>query len=144
MTRLLIIYHSQSGNTEEMAKAVSEAASSAGATVTLKKAFDAASDDLLSCDAVAFGTPNYFGYMAGSIKDFFDRNYYTLRNKVDDKPCAVFGSAGAGGRQALDIVQRLCNSLRLIKTCEGVVARGKPSPDVLEQCKELGKKLAGS
>ena len=144
MVKLLILYHSQTGNTEAMANAVSEAASSAGATVTLKKASGATSDDLLSCDAVAFGSPNYFSYMAGSIKDFFDRNFYTLRNRVDDKPCAVFGSAGAGGRQALDIIERLCNALRLKKTCEGVVATGKPSPEVLEECKELGKKLAES
>ena len=58
MKNLLIIYHSQGGNTGAMAKAVSEGASSAGVTVALKMAVDATDADLLGCDAVAIGTPN--------------------------------------------------------------------------------------
>jgi len=140
--KLLILYHSQTGNTEAMAKAVYEGASSAGATVTMKKAAETTDDDLLACDAVAFGSPVYFGYMAGTLKDFFDRIFYTVRGKVDDKPYAAFSSAGAGGRQALESIDRVCNSFRLKKAFEGVVATGKPSSRVLEECKELGKKLA--
>ncbi len=142
ITKLLIIYHSQTENTEAMAKAVYEGASLAGATVTMKKAADATGNDLLSCDAVVFGTPNYFSYMAGAVKDFFDRTLYAVRGKVDNKPYTAFSSAGGGGRQALDSIDRACNSFRLRKAFEGVIATGKPSSDVLEQCKELGKKLA--
>ena len=142
MAKLLIIYHSQTGNTEAMAKAVYEGAICAGATATLKKAADATGDDLLGYDAVAFGSPVYFGYMAGGLKDFFDRAWLTIRESVVNRPYSVFGSAGSGGRQALDSIDRVCNSFRLKKAFEGVVATGKPSSDVLEQCKELGKKLA--
>ena len=142
MLKLLIIYHSQTGSTEAMAKAVYERASSAGATVTMKKAADTTDDDLLACDAVAFGSPVYFGYMAGTLKDFFDRVFYTVRSKVDDKPYAAFSSGGAEGRQALESIDRVCNSFRLKKAFEGVVAVGKPSSEVLKQCEEMGKKLA--
>ncbi len=142
MAKLLIIYHSQTGNTEAMARAVYQGASSAGAAVTLKKAADATEKDLLTCDAVAFGTPNYFSYMAGIMKDFFDRAWLTIRDMVVNKPYTAFGSAGSGGRQALNSIDRVCNSFRLRKAFEGVIATGKPSPDVLEQCKELGRKLA--
>ncbi|GAH61512.1 unnamed protein product [marine sediment metagenome] len=142
MAKLLIIYHSQTGNTEAMAKAVYEGASSAGANVTMKKAADATDDDLVGCDAVVFGTPNYFSYMAGAIKDFFDRTLYTVRGKVDNKPYTAFSSAVGGGSQALDSIDRACNSFRLRKAFEGVIAAGKPSSDVLELCKELGKRLA--
>lgn len=142
MAKVLIIYHSQTGNTEAMAKAVYQGASSAGAAVTLKKATDATSDDLLACDAVAFGSPVYFGYMAGALKDFFDRVFYTVRGRVDDKSYAAFSSGGGGGKQALDSIGRLCTSFKLKKAFEGVVAAGKPSAEVLKQCEELGKKLA--
>jgi len=142
MAKLLIIYHSQSGNTEAMAKAVYEGALSSRATVSLKKAAEATNNDLLDCDAVILGTPNYFSYMAGAIKDFFDRVFHTMRGKIDDKPYAVFGSAGGGGKGALDSVDGICRSLRLKKAFEGVVATGKPSSEVLEECKELGRKLA--
>lgn len=142
MAKLLIIYYSQAGNTEAMANAVCEGASSAGAAATMKKAADTTDDDLLGCDAVAFGTPNYFGYMAGIMKDFFDRAWLTIRDRVVDKPYTAFGSAGSGGRQALDSIDRVCTSFRLKKALEGVMATGKPSSDVLEQCRELGRKLA--
>ena len=142
MAKLLIIYHSQSGNTEAMAKAVHEGALSSGANVSLKKAAEATSNDLLDCDAVAFGTPNYFSYMAGAMKDFFDRSLQAVRGKVDNKPYAVFSSAGGGGKGALDSVDRICSSLRLKKAFDSVVATGKPSSEVLEECKELGRKLA--
>jgi len=140
--KLLVTYHSQTGNTEAMAKAVQEGALSSGAAVTLEKAADATSDDLLSCDAVAFGTPNYFSYMAGVMKDFFDRAWLAIRDGVVNKPYTAFGSAGSGGRQALDSIDRVCSSFRLKKAFEGVIATSKPSSEVLEKCKELGKKLA--
>jgi len=99
MTKLLIIYHSQSGNTEAMAKAVHEGALSSGATANLKKAAEATSDDILNCDAVIFGTPNYISYMAGMMKDFIDRIWRTARYKIDNKPYATFSSAGAKDKQ---------------------------------------------
>ena len=142
MSKVLIIYHSQTGNTEAMSKAVYEGASVAGATVTLRKAADATSNDLLDCDVVAFGSPVYFGDIAGAIKDFFDRVYYASRGKVDNKPYVAFSTAGAGGKQALDHIDRLCNSLKLREMSKGIAIAGEPSPQVLEQCRELGRKLA--
>lgn len=144
MAKLLIIYHSQSGNTEEMAKAVYEGALSAKATVRLKKAAEATSDDFLGCDAVILGSPNYFSYMAGAVKDFFDRAWYALKDKVNDKPYALFGSHGTGGAKALDTLNDMCVKLELKKAAETVAALREPSPEVLEECKELGRKLAQS
>ena len=94
-----------------MATAISEGASSAGATVVLKRAVDATGEDLLSCDAVAIGTPNYFSYMAGLVKDFFDRAWPTIRGRVANKPYVAFCSSGGGGKQALDSVEKICNSI---------------------------------
>ena len=144
MTRLLIVYYSKTGNTEAMAQAVCEGAGSSGATVTLKKAADATANDLLTCDVVAFGSPNYYSYMAGGLKDFFDRVYYDVRGRVSNKPYGAFSSSGVRSSQALDSIDRVASlsSLRMRKAFEGIIATGKPSSDVLEQCKELGKNLA--
>jgi len=142
MSKVLIIYHSQTGNTEAMSKAVYDGASAAGATVTLKKAADATSEDLLNCDAVAFGSPVYFGEIAGAIKDFFDRVYYASRGKVDNKPYVAFSTAGGGGKQALHGIDRLCSNLKLREISEGIAIAGAPSPKILEQCRELGRELA--
>lgn len=142
MSKILIIYHSQSGNTEKMAKAIREGAVSSGATVTLKKALDANADDLLNCDAVIFGTANYFNYMAGAVKDFFDRTFFTLRGKVDGKPYATFGSYGGGKDAAINTLDKLCDGLGLKKSAESVGAQREPSSEALEQCKALGAKMA--
>ncbi len=148
MTKLLIIYHSRTGNTETMAKAVYEGAVPTGATVSLKKVTDATIDELLDCDAVIFGTPTNFGYLAGAMKEFLDQVYLTFRNKAVSKHYAAFSSGGDGGKPALDSIDRVCDEFgqyskfNFEKTAEGVAAKGKPSPEVLAECKELGKKLA--
>jgi flavorubredoxin len=142
MKKVLIVYHSQSGNTEAMARAVSEGANATGANVVLKRAVDANSDDILGCDIVAIGTPSYFGYMAGMVKDFFDRVWATIRDKVGDKPYVVFGSKGGGGAQALDSVERICDGLKMIKAFEGILATRKPTEEDIAECRDLGKKIA--
>ena len=142
MAKVLIIYHSQSGNTEAMARAVSEGAKSAKATVVLKKAAEANAEDILACDIVAFGTPNYFGYMSGMVKDYFDRVWATVRDKVGNKPYVVFGSKGGGGSQAVDTVERICDGMKMAKFSQAVLATRKPTDEVLAECKELGKKLS--
>lgn len=142
MKKVLIIYHSQSGNTEAMARAVFEGANAAGAKVVFKKAVDANSEDILNCDIIAIGTPSYFGYMAGMVKDFFDRVWATIRDKMANKPYVVFGSKGGGGSQALDSVERICSGMRMIKALEGLLATRKPTEENLVECRELGKKLA--
>lgn len=142
MAKILIIYHSQSGNTEAMAKAIAEGATAAGASVTLKNAANAGAGDILECDIVAIGTPSYFGYMAGIVKDFFDRAWATIRDKVANKPYVAFGSKGGGGSQALDSVERICDGMKMTKCAEGLLATRKPSEEALAECRELGKKLA--
>ena len=123
MKKILVIYHSQSGNTEAMAKAIAEGGKGAGATVTLKKAADAGVDDLLACEAVVIGTPNYFSYMAGMVKDFFDRVWGTVRGQMENKPFAVFGSYGGGGLPAIESVEHICDGLGMKKINESIGAQ---------------------
>lgn len=143
MAKVLIIYHSQTGNTEEMARAVAEGARSvAGTEVTLKRAFDATADDLLGCDAVAFGSPTNFAYISGALKDFFDRSLITCQDKATDKPYCTFTSSGMGKRKALDVLDGICSAFKLRKIDEGIMAPGKATPEILAQLREMGKKLA--
>ncbi len=142
MKKVLIIYHSQTGNTEAMAKAVAEGASAAGATVIMKKAVDANDKDLLDCDVVAFGTPNNFSYMAGMVKDFFDRAWPTVRDKMADKPYAVFGSYGGGGMPAIESVEKICDNMSMKRLYDSIGIQRQPTEENLAACKELGGKIA--
>lgn len=145
MVTLLIVYHSQSGNTEKMAEAVAAGAREIeGVRVVLKQARETEEQDLLEADGVIFGSPEYFGYMAGSVKDLFDRTYEKLRGqpRIFRKPYAVFISAGNDGRGALSSIERICIGYQFKKVQEPIIARGLLTPEVLAQCRELGKTLA--
>ena len=87
MAKILVVYHSQTGNTEKMALAFAEGASSFENTeLSFKRTCDANVEDLLSCDGIAIGTPENFGYMSGAMKDFFDRTFYPAQGKIFKKP----------------------------------------------------------
>ena len=142
MPMILVIYHSQSGNTRAAARLVAEGARSVrGAKVKIKKALNATTEDLLACDGLAVGTPDYFSYMAGGVKDFFDRTFYPTKGQVTDKPCAIFVTHGGGGR-AVDSLERMCQTFNFKKVDESVLVQGSPGPEEREALKGLGEALA--
>lgn len=144
MAKILIVYHSQTGNTKKMAQAVAEGARAVeGVEVILKKAADATLEDLLTADGLAAGTPENFGYMSGMLKDFFDRTYLDAQEKVFRKPFVVFISSGNDGSGALRAIERIALGYKLKKVFEPVIAKGKITQEILEKCRELGGTIAG-
>ena len=72
--RILIAYHSRTGNTERMAAAVRDgAASVSGAEIVLRKVADVTSDDILQADGIVLGTPVEWGNLSAEAKRFLDR-----------------------------------------------------------------------
>jgi len=143
MAKILIVYHSQTGNTEKMALAVADGARSIeGAEVILKKAGEAVLEDLLAADGLAVGTPENFGYMSGMLKDFFDRTYDGAREKVFRKPFVIFISAGNDGTGALKAIERIALGFKFKMVYTPVIAKGAITEEILDQCRELGATIA--
>ncbi|MGQ4809219.1 hypothetical protein NKDENANG_02634 [Candidatus Entotheonellaceae bacterium PAL068K] len=143
MKTLLIVYHSQSANTEKLAHAVYGGACQASAIHTrLLRAFEADLQDLVACHGVLFGTPENFGYMSGAIKDFFDRTFYPAQDYRLNLPYALFISAGNDGTGAVRHIDRILSGYPMRKVAEPVICRGPVMPDDLGQCEELGLTLA--
>lgn len=143
MIKILVVYHSQTGSTQRMAEAVAKGVSEVeGVCVDLKRASDATIEDLLECDGIALGTPEYFGYMSGALKDFFDRTYEEAHGHVFRKPYVIFISAGNDGRGALASIERICLGYQFKKVYAPVIARGDICREDIERCIELGKVLA--
>jgi multimeric flavodoxin WrbA len=143
--KILIVYHSQSGNTQKMAqKAVDGARAIEGVDAYLKRAAEATLQDLLSCHGLVIASPEYFGYMAGMVKDFFDRTYNDARGKKEifKKPYAVLISAGNDGTGALNHIERICLGYQFKKILAPVMAKGPVNREVLDQCETLGKTIA--
>jgi multimeric flavodoxin WrbA len=140
---LLIIYHSQSGNTAKMAEAVMRGTQAeADVETRLLKAFDADLEDLRWADGLLFGTPENFGNMSGALKDFFDRTYYPAEPYQLNLPYALFISAGNDGSGAVREIDRIAKGYPLRKISEPLIVKGDLNQQHLEQCEEFGLAMA--
>ena len=146
MGSVLVLYHSQEyGNTGAMAEAVGEGAKAAGAEVTLVNTNVERLDpeQYRRFDAVAFGSPDYFSYIAGRLKVFLDDWYIARKSKrqgLEDKPYGLFYSHGGGGaarRPLEELFSRMGP-----KVGQTVESRGRPNDTVLRACRDLGRQLA--
>ncbi len=145
MVKILIVFHSQTGNTRRLAEAVASGVSGTEkAEGHLKRAMDATAQDVRRCDAVVLCSPEYFGYMAGAIKDFFDRTYEELKDDAQSvkKPYAVVICAGNDGTGALNHIERLCKGYRFKRVQHPVICKGPVTKEVLAKCHELGRTIA--
>jgi len=141
--RLLIVFHTQSGNTGRLADAVLEGARRVAEVDTvMKRAFDAGTEDLLACHGLLLGTPENFGYMSGALKDFFDRTYYHCEGKLTGLPYAVFVSAGNDGTGAVREIGRIANGYGWKVVAEALIVRKEITPADLVRAEELGEALA--
>lgn len=92
--RVAVIYHSESGNTEKMAKAVAEGVSRVvGAEVMLLPVGDAETDDLLRADAIITGSPVYNANVTPEISSFI-ASWPFEGQPLKDKIGAAFVTAG--------------------------------------------------
>lgn len=142
---LLIVYHSQSGSTSQMAEAVTRGAQNpeiANVDVRTRTALAATADDLLWCDAFILGTPENFGYMSGAMKYFLDRSFYQCVDRIDGRPYALFVRAGNDGSGAITSMRRILKGLSVKEVQEPVLIAGEFDEARLEECEELGMTLA--
>jgi len=145
MTKILIIYHSLGGANQKMAEAVAAGVQSIeGVEALLKPALETTLEDLTSCAGLAIGSPEYFGYMAGAVKDFFDRTYERARgdSRVFRKPFVIFINAGNDGTGALTSIERISRGLQFKKVLDPIIARGEITGEILEQCRVMGQTIA--
>lgn len=91
MRKILVVYHSETGNTEKMAEAVAKGAKEVGGiNVEVKKVEETSNEDLLEVDGIVIGSPTYFGQMSAVMKDFIDRSYPDVWGKLEGKVGAAF------------------------------------------------------
>ncbi len=145
MKPLLIVHAGAgSGTTMQLVQALSEGARAAepGLCVQLLPALAAGPEDLRGAGAVVFATPEKFGYMAGALKDFFDRSFYPLEGSVAGLGYALIVSAGNDGLGAVEAVQRIARGFPLKPLAEPLRVVGAPAETDLSAARELGAALA--
>lgn len=152
---LLIVYHTMTGGTRQMAEAAQAGAQADGSVqVRLLHAAQAGPDDVLGADGYLFATPENLAAISGQLKDFFDRCYYPALDRINGRPYACLICAGSDGQNAIRQIERIATGWRLrrvaepiivcthAQTPEAILALKHIRADDLERCRALGEAMA--
>lgn len=155
MKKLLIVFHSRTGGTYQMAQAAAKGADSEpDVEVNFIHAAEAGPQELLESDGYIFATPENLAMMSGIMKDFFDRTYYAALDRVVGRPYATLICAGSDGENAARQIGRIATGWRLKAVAEPtIVCTHAQTPDAilapkqigaydLQRCEEIGATLA--
>jgi len=159
MGKVLVLYHSGTGNTAKMAQLVADGAESiSGTEVRLRDVETATADDVIWCDGVALGSPTNMGILSWQMKRFWDEVMVDQWMKVDGKIGCAFSSSGGWGGGSELACQSLMTVLmnfgflvfgvtdyvdKLMTLHYGAVTVREPrSEDVRASCRKLGQRLA--
>ena len=148
---LLIIWHSRTGASEQLAQAAHQAA---GADNRLLRAEDAEPEDLLAAGGYLFCCPENLASMSGEMKEMFDRCYYPVLGKIEGRPYATVIAAGSDGEGAQRQIDRIATGWRLNRVtdqwivnteaqeAEAILAPKTVEPEALDRARDLGTALA--
>jgi NAD(P)H-dependent FMN reductase len=155
MKSLLVVYHSCTGGTLQMAQAAAVAAGrEAGVTVRLEAAAAAGPRELLQADGYLFACPENLAAMSGVMKDFFDRTYYAVLDRIQGRAYAILICAGSDGTNAARQIERIATGWRLrdiapplivcthAQTPDEILRPKRIGAEDLARCEELGATLA--
>jgi NAD(P)H dehydrogenase (quinone) len=157
--KVLVTYHSLSGNTERLAEAVIDGAKSVpGTQALLKRVGKVTADDLFSADAVVVGSPVYWSNMSGEVKTFFDNWQFKFgvfpEFKMKNKIGAAFATGGqvSSGKEVtmLTILAAMLGNQMIVVSGGGAFGASATtegdSPGIdnqeLADAKELGRRVA--
>ena len=143
LKKIVIVYASAYGNTEEMAKHIAKGAAIDGLTeVDLINLVDRNSDyvvdEIEKADAVIVGSPTL---NAKPPKPIFDMISSLVMLNVKNKKAAVFGCYGWSG-EAVQMIQDILKSLRFVIAQEGLKIQMTPFEEDLVKCEKFGMDFA--
>jgi NAD(P)H dehydrogenase (quinone) len=150
---VLVMYHSRTGKTRELAEAVARGVEEVdGVGCSLKPAAEVTADDFVAAAGIVAGSPVYFGTMAAELKSVFDR-LITVRKKMGGKIGAAFATSAhpSGGKETtiLSILQALLIYGMIVvgdpldaSGHYGAASCGSPDDDALRTARKLGRRVA--
>jgi flavodoxin I len=140
LPRILVLYYSQTGNTEKMAKAVAEGAQTVQG-LGLELSYHVAPEMLSQFDAIAVGVPTYHHDITLDMKRLFEEaavKNVGLKRKLG----AAFGSYGWSGEAPKLVLEIMKNKFEMTVIEPPLLVKYAPDAAGLEKCRELGKDIA--
>ena len=141
MDEIMVVYWSQTGNTEAMAQAVAQGIEEAGKKAKLAEVSAVSAADLKDAKAFALGCPA----MGAEVLEEMEMEPFVeeVEGFAQGKTIALFGSYGWGdGQWMRDWEERMTAAGATVLNGEGLICQETPDDDALVKCKELGKTLA--
>ncbi|MFT6113939.1 MAG: multimeric flavodoxin WrbA, partial [Oleispira sp.] len=145
--KLIIISHAPSENTQRMLKAVIKGGNHpeiSDVDVRYIPPLEAKADDIRNAQAVIIGTTENLGYMAGLIKDVFDRCYYDCLDHTQGLPFTFYIRAGQDGTGTRRALETITTGLRWRLVQEPLICKGDFDEAFIAQCEELGLAMSAS
>ncbi|NYT81836.1 flavodoxin family protein [Alcaligenaceae bacterium] len=159
---LLIVWHSRTGAAKQMADAAIAGARAAAdelqaehrLDIVIRHADEAQAEDLLGADAMLFCCPENLAGLSGAMKEFFDRNYYAVLDRLNGRHYGLLVSAGSDGGNAVRQAERICTGWRLkpaapayiantaAQTAEAILAPKTIGPQDRQASENMGGLLA--
>uniref|UniRef100_UPI003FF08B67 flavodoxin n=1 Tax=Roseburia sp. TaxID=2049040 RepID=UPI003FF08B67 len=140
MSKIIVAYWSQTGNTEAMANAVGEGIVAAGGEADVIPVSAASVDELKNAASFALGCPA----MGSEVLEESEMEPFVAEVEAiaAGKKIGLFGSYGWGdGQWMRDWEDRMTAAGAAVVNGEGVIAHEAPDDEALEACKNLGKAL---
>ena len=141
MSKVNVIYWSQTGNTAAMAEAVANGINAAGGEAVILDVSSASVDDLKGAAAFAMGCPA----MGAEVLEEGEMDPFVSEVEAiaAGKHIGLFGSYGWGdGEWMRDWEERMKNAGADVVGGEGIICQEAPDDDAVAACEELGKQLA--
>ena len=140
---LKIIYHSQSGSCARLAlEALTGAKKEKEFETDLIRSVDASVAKLSDASGLLFVAPENSGYLAGGMKEFFDRIFYPAIRESIVLPYALIISAGNDGREAARQTQRILSGIPFKAILEPLVIRGELTENAYRKAQDFGLTMA--
>ena len=138
MSKVAVIYWSQTGNTQAMAEAVASGAQAKGAEVDVLTPADVTS--VAAYDAVALGCP------AMGADELEDGEFLPMLDAIEPelagKKVALFGSYGWGDGEWMRSWEARCAGKGIALAAASVIANEAPDDEAAASCAALGEALA--
>lgn len=140
--RILVVYHSETGNTARMAEAVAKGAEEAGGVVIVSPVDKIPTSSLSDAHALIFGSPCYFGNICWKIKKLID-DTANLLGELSNKIGGYFVSSGTkkDGEKTMYFLNRALQ-IHQMRIVPGILCVGTPSDAILEECRRYGARIA--
>nr|WP_312578544.1 flavodoxin [Sedimentibacter sp.] len=142
MSKINIVYWSQSGNTKAMAEAIGKGVTDAGKEAVILDVSNASVEELSKESVFALGCPS----MGDEVLEESEMEPFIgeIEKFAGGKTIALFGSFGWGdGQWMRDWVERMNDAGANVVNGEGLICQEAPDDVALAECISLGSQLAG-